>query len=715
MRLFFRGSFVVFCAGAVLAAALFMSSSGDQAMADRPVYFVTIDRSELDHVNEKIKESGFGVPYEIIESKGGIAVISLDELGTQELSGRMHDHFHKCAGFIRHETLDEARRSIEMSLTASTDLQLVDYTINNQAAVIPMIGAAAEPNIRQTIIDLSSLHTRRHDQQGGIDGANMILNKWRQLAAGRTDISVQPYAHLSPNNPDVFLTPQPTIIMTITGTEFPEEIVVLGGHQDSIRSGQATGAAPGSDDDASGIASLTEVIRVMMETDFRPKRTIQFMAYGAEEVGLVGSNNIAQNYRNQNKNVIGVIQLDMTNYGGDWADIVLITDNTNAAQNQFLRDLAAEYLPELVLKNDQCGYGCSDHKSWHDRQYPASMPFEAKFTGTSLDGIPAQYNTQLHTANDTLARSNNNADHALKFTRLAITFAAELAKGSIQASAPPRTAFDFDGDGRADISIYRPSAGEWWYLQSSDAQDRAFQFGTETDTIVPADFTGDGRADLAFYRPSEGMWYVLRSEDLTFYAFPFGSESDVPVPADYDGDGRADPAVFRPSTGTWYVLRSSDGEVSFTLFGGPDDRPVPADYDGDGRTDIAIYRPLGGSGTGEWWYLRSSDGDNRAFSFGTESDKPVPGDYTGDGRADIAFFRPSNGNWYVLRSEDNSFYAFPFGTGTDLVVPGDYDGDGIADPAVFRPSTGTWFVNRSTEGILITNFGTTTDLPLPSA
>ncbi len=715
VKLVLRALSVVLCVAAVLAAALFFAGWGDNARADRPMYWVTIDASELEYVNQKIKEQAAGSAYELIETKGGIAIISVDELESQDLSGRMHDHFHKCAGFIRHVSLDEARRSIEQTLAASSDLQLVNYSINNQAAVTPMIEEAAEPNIRQTIIDLSSLHTRRHDQQGGMDGFNMIFNKWTQLAQGRSDITVQPFAHYNPTNPMVMLTPQPSVVLTITGTEFPNEIVVVGGHQDSIRSGQTTGAAPGADDDASGIASMTEVIRTIVNKGFRPARTVQFMAYAAEEVGLVGSNDIARIYREENRNVIGVLQLDMTNYGGNWADIVLMTDFTNAAQNQFVRDLVTEYQPTLVVKNDQCGYGCSDHASWHNRQYPASMPFEAKYSGSSLDGIPAQYNTQLHTGNDTLARSNNRADHALKFTRLAISFVGELAKGSLEMAPPPRTAFDFDGDGRADISIYRPAAGEWWYLRSIDGHDRAVQFGTETDTIVPGDYTGDGRADIAFYRPSEGMWYILRSEDSTFFAFPFGAVNDIPVPADYDGDGHVDPAVFRPSDGVWYVLRSSDGQVSFTSFGGADDRPVPADFDGDGKADVAIFRPVGGTGAGEWWYLRSSDGDNRAFSFGTETDLAIPADYTGDGKADVAFFRPSTGTWFVLRSEDNSFYAFPFGTGTDLVVPGDYDGDGMIDPAVFRPSTGTWFINRSSEGMLIADFGNETDMPVPGA
>ncbi|MBK9163968.1 MAG: VCBS repeat-containing protein [Acidobacteria bacterium] len=278
--------------------------------------------------------------------------------------------------------------------------------------------------------------------------------------------------------------------------------------------------------------------------------------------------------------------------------------------------------------------------------------------------------------------------------------------------------FDFDGDGKTDISVFRPVGGsgsEWWYLRSSDGGNRAFAFGKATDTIVPADFTGDGKTDLAFWRPASGEWFVLRSEDSTFFAFPFGAAGDVPSPADFDGDGRSDATVYRPSTNTWFTLRSSDGQVAATPFGTADDKPVPADYDGDGKADVAIFRPTGGSGGGEWWYLRSSDGANRAFAFGSATDLTLPGDYTGDGKADLAYFRPSTGEWYVLRSEDSSFYAFPWGTSGDLPAPGDYDGDGKIDAAVFRPSNSNWFALRSTAGPLILQFGTTGDRPLPNA
>lgn len=274
--------------------------------------------------------------------------------------------------------------------------------------------------------------------------------------------------------------------------------------------------------------------------------------------------------------------------------------------------------------------------------------------------------------------------------------------------------FDFDGDGKTDIGIFRPngSASEWWINRSSTGQTFALQFGASTDRIAPADYTGDGKSDVAFFRPASGEWYVLRSEDFSFFALPFGTTGDVLVPADYDADGKADFAVFRPSSSTWFISQSSGAPTRIVQFGVTGDQPVVADYDADGKADIGIFRPA--AGEAEWWIQRSTAG-LLALQFGASTDKAVQGDYTGDGKADVAVWRPSTGEWFIVRSEDSSFYGFPFGASTDVPAPGDYDGDGKFDATVFRPSSATWFIARSTAGTQIVQFGATGDRPIPNA
>jgi uncharacterized delta-60 repeat protein len=269
--------------------------------------------------------------------------------------------------------------------------------------------------------------------------------------------------------------------------------------------------------------------------------------------------------------------------------------------------------------------------------------------------------------------------------------------------------FDFDGDGKSDLSVFRPAGGEWWYLRSSDGGSRAFGFGNSSDKLVPADYTGDGKTDIAVWRPSTGEWFVLRSEEVSYYSFPFGTNGDTPVVGDFDADGKADAAVFRPSTSTWYIRRSSDGVTITQQFGQTGDVPVAADYDGDGRSDMAVWR----ASAGQWWINRSTAGIV-AYTFGSSADKPVQADYTGDGKADVAFFRPSTSEWFVLRSENQSYYSFAFGANGDVPAPADYDGDGKTDATVFRPSTNTWYSQRTTAGTLIQGFGQTGDVPVPN-
>lgn len=281
-------------------------------------------------------------------------------------------------------------------------------------AVERALGELSADSIYDSVNRLSDFHNRHYKSDTGKEAVEWLAEQYQTIAdqRGRNDIEIELVQHRFK---------QPSLIVTMKGKgALASEIVVLGGHIDSInwdRMGHPGAEAPGADDDASGSSTVLEVFRSLIESDYTPKRTLQFMAYAGEEAGLLGSQDIARAYRSKNKNVVGVMQFDMTMYTGGEQFVTLITDNIDRDMNQFTKMLIDTYV-HVEWQESTCGYACSDHASWNRAGYAAVFPFEASFQ---------QMNKKIHTPKDTL--DILDAEFGLLFAKLGVAYAIEMGSG----------------------------------------------------------------------------------------------------------------------------------------------------------------------------------------------------------------------------------------------------------------------------------------------
>ncbi len=390
---------------------------------------------------------------------------------------------------------------------------------------------------------------------------------------------------------------------------------------------------------------------------------------------------------------VGFIDYCYYNYAADGPDVIYSFTLTGRGANPQIQVSAtsAGYNPMIyVLENTNGGcpagtgnFPCSFRLLTYSQDGTATLNRQA------MSFLPT--NVPLFLFVDSNA-ANGSGNYTLRIQDVGIAPAV---------SPPSGTKFDFDGDGRSDISVFRPS-DRTWYLNRSQTGFSATQFGLSDDKIVPADYDGDGKTDIAVFR--DGIWYLQRST-AGFIGITFGAPGDIPQPADFNNDGKAEIVLFRPSNGSWYVYDFINNQVNVVAFGQNGDKPVVGDYDGDSRADIAVFRPSNG-----FWYIQRSRDGFAAIQFGVSEDKPVPADYDGDGKTHIAVYR--NGTWYLQQSSQE-FTAFQFGNATDIPTPADYDGDGQADAAVYRD--GTWYLRQSASGFSAVQFGSANDKPVSAA
>ncbi|MEQ1722010.1 MAG: M20/M25/M40 family metallo-hydrolase [Pseudobdellovibrio sp.] len=357
-----------------------------------------------------LKKANIPVLYADTNTNIGYSVLTGPML--QKLSELSHQH-GRCGNFEALSEIPNDINSVKKDLEILNKLQTRTYNYANiKVAQNPKIADALQElksdNIKQTVTWLSAYPTRYNRAPNPNIHVVDFSEKLKLLTQNSSyPITVDLIAHKN--------TPQKSIRVSIKGKTKPEQHVIFGGHLDSISGWGGTGRAPGADDNASGSASLLEALRVVL-TQEQPERTLEFFWYAGEESGLLGSAEIAESYKLEKKNVIAVLQLDMTLFPGDGEfKITSITDFTSPWLRDYMKALNATYL-NIEILDDKCGYGCSDHASWNRRGFPTLFPTEAKFNSMF------QY---IHTDKDVIS-SVMNFEHSLIFSKIALAMALDL-------------------------------------------------------------------------------------------------------------------------------------------------------------------------------------------------------------------------------------------------------------------------------------------------
>lgn len=308
------------------------------------------------------------------------------------------------------------------------------------------------------------------------------------------------------------------------------------------------------------------------------------------------------------------------------------------------------------------------------------------------------------------------------------------------------TRIDFDGDGKTDISVYRPGEvspgilgkSYFYYRSSLTGEYHVFQWGLGLDIPAPADYDGDLLTDFGVFR-----WWQEEYPYNVSDHWIAGSQGDTMIVhypaygllqnANYAGGLGAELAAWRavdvdpepyPNdcwipgffvyTGYQSIRKNVidqclDGTI--TIY------PAVGDYNGDGRSELAAFFRHEGDFTA---YFRVWNSLTPLYSWPDkiqylDVDIPIPGDYDGDGKTNFAGAKIDAGSllWRYWDSSSEAVREVKWGFIDDVPVPGDYDGDGKTDIAVFRPSNSVWYIRNSLDNsVSYYLYGLPSDMPL---
>jgi hypothetical protein len=267
--------------------------------------------------------------------------------------------------------------------------------------IASMVSQVNETNLQNVVQDMQNMVERRAGS-GDAQAMAYLVNKFNQIPG----LTVTTH-HFSSSYAD-------NVIAELPGVVDPSVIYVVGGHYDST---SYSGSAPGADDNASGTSAVIEIARILSQYQF--KYTIRFCAFGAEELGLIGSRAYCDYLLQQGDNVQAMINQDMNCYrgAGEPRDVGFITNYSSSSLINFCSSMYATYVPTLGVQQGSMSGGTSDHQSFTENGFTACFPFEDI----------SNYSPYIHTSDDVIGVSANDFTLARMITEGVLASLATLA------------------------------------------------------------------------------------------------------------------------------------------------------------------------------------------------------------------------------------------------------------------------------------------------
>lgn len=356
--------------------------------------------------------------YKTIASSKHLRLIEINDPGIEKLITAKQNKKTPCGGFM---DVSQAWHDYAKQLSSTHNAQsflsnyefspkpslTTSYSIKYPIQVAALFKQSNPQYMWTRLQALSSYQDRYSRSENGVKVANEIKAEVETMAKnnGRNDVNAYFVA--------TGTYKQPSVVVKIGTSD--KAGIVIGAHMDTLASTFEN--KPGADDDGSGTVTVLEVARTLLSSGMHFDKPIYLIWYAAEEMGLVGSQHVVADFKQKNIPISEIMQLDMTGYAHkNDLTMWLYDDYTNKDLTAYLETLINTYI-KAPVKHDKCGYACSDHASWSQAGYNASLPFEASFKTDNPD---------IHTSRDTIEKLS--LDHMKDFSKLALAFAVELAE-----------------------------------------------------------------------------------------------------------------------------------------------------------------------------------------------------------------------------------------------------------------------------------------------